>query len=290
MKLVTQTEALADRFGNEEAVRILCESGYDGIDFSMFAMLHDDDNVLNSSGFVSHVRKVKKIADFYGVTFEQAHSPFPSARENDDEFNRKMMPKLKRSLEIAGILDAKICVVHPVAFGEKCFERNLEIYHELEPYAAEYGVKIALENMWGWSDEIQRIVPNVCSTAEDFNRYIDALNPKNFTACLDLGHCGLVGEDAATMIKQMGHDRLGALHIHDNDFVRDLHTIPYNSKMDWDSIARALAEIDYKGNFTYEADNFIKPFPDELLFECERFMAHIGRSMIRKIEKYREKA
>lgn len=287
MKLVNQTDTLSHRFGDETAVRILCDSGFDGIDYSMF-MMEDDDCVLNTSEYKNHAKKLAEIADFYGVTFEQAHAPFPSAKDGNCEYNEKMLGKLKRSLEVAGLLDAKICVVHPVQFKENQFEKNMELYSKLEPCAADFGVKIALENMWGRDKELDRIVPNVCSVAEDFNRYVDAVNPEHFTACLDLGHCGLVGDNAGAMIRQMGK-RLGCLHIHDNDNFHDSHTLPYTAEMDWDDILRALGEIDYQGNFTFEADYFMDNFPDDLLPACERFMHDVGRSMMRKIEKYRVK-
>lgn len=287
MKLVTQTEVLSDRFGDEKAVRILCESGFDGIDFSMFD-LDEEPCILNTSGYKDHLKKLIDIADSYGVTFEQAHAPFPSAREGNAEFNAFMFEKLKKAIEVAGILDAKIIVVHPVQFSTDQKERNLELYRSLEPFAAEYGVRIALENMWGRKeiDGVNKIVPNVCSVASEFNDYFDSLNSSNFTTCLDLGHCGLVGDDAASMIRDM-NSRLGCLHIHDNDFIHDSHTLPYTMKMDWDSILNALGEVDYKGNFTYEADYFMKRFPDDLLPACERFMHDVGRSMMAKIESYR---
>lgn len=287
MKLVTQTEVLSERFCDEKAVKIICESGFDGIDYSMFCM-SDDDNLLNTPSYKEHIKEIKRIADGYSVTFEQSHAPFPPMRENDAEYSKKTMEKVKRALEIAGMLDAKICVVHPCVFSENQFERNMEMYHSLEPYAKDYGVKIALENMWGWDDKIKRIVPNVCSTAEDFNRYVDSVNPENFTACLDLGHCGLVGDDAASMIRDMG-SRLGCLHIHDNDNIHDTHTLPYISEMDWDSILKALADIDYSGNFTYEADGFLRCFPESMMQACERFMHDIGREMIKKINYYKGK-
>lgn len=287
MKLVTQTEVLAERLGGESAVKIICESGFDGIDFSMFCM-SDDNNLLNTPSYKEYIKELKRIADGYSVPFEQSHAPFPPVRENDDEYSRKTIEKVKRALEIAGMLDAKICVVHPCVFKENQFEKNMELYHYLEPYAKDYGVKIALENMWGWDDRLNRIVPNVCSTAEDFNCYVDAVNPENFTACLDLGHCGLVGEDCASMIRDMG-SRLGCLHIHDNDFIHDSHQLPYLSKMDWDSILRALADINYSGNFTYEADSFLRLFPDSMLVECEKFMCGIGRKMIEKLNEYKGK-
>lgn len=285
MKLVTQTEVLAERLGDETAVKIICESGFDGIDYSMFCM-KDDDDFLNTSSYKEHIKELKKLAESYSVTFEQSHAPFPPVREGDNEYSRKTIEKVKRALEIAGMLDAKICVVHPCAFEENQFEKNMELYHYLEPYAKDYGVKIALENMWGWNDKTKRIVPNVCSTAEDFNRYVDAVNPEVFTACLDLGHCGLVGEDCASMIRDMG-GRLGCLHIHDNDNIHDSHTLPYLSKMNWDSILKALADINYSGNFTYEADSFLRLFPDSMLAECEKFMCGIGRKMIEKINEYK---
>lgn len=288
MKLVTQTEVLSDRLGDEAAVRIICESGFDGLDYSMFKM-SDDDDILNTSEYIKHVKNLADIAASYGKTFEQAHSPFPSCREGNAEYNEKMFEKLKRSLEIAGMLDAKICVVHPVQFSSDQKAQNMELYHKLEPYAAEYGVKIALENMWGWDDAAKKIYPNVCSVASEFNDYYDSLNTKNFTTCLDLGHCGLVGDNAASMIREMGGERLGALHIHDNDNIHDSHTIPYLMEMDWDAILTALGEIDYKGNFTYEADGFLRNFPADVLPSCERFMHDLGRSMMKKIESCRVK-
>ena len=287
MKLVTQTEVLSARFGDETAVKMLCETGFDGLDYSMFVM-QDDDNILNSSGYKNHIKNVRALADSYGVTFEQAHAPFPSAKEFDAEYSEKIFGKLVCALEIAGMLDAKICVVHPVAFSKDQKARNIELYQKLEPYARDFGIKIALENMWGWSDELNRIVPNVCSVASEFNDYFDSLNSAAFTCCLDLGHCGLVGETAGGMIREMG-SRIGALHIHDNDNYHDSHTLPYLSAMDWDDILRALGEIDYKGHFTYEADYFLKKFPDDLLPACIKFMHDVGRSMINKIEGYRIK-
>ena len=286
MKLVTQTEVLSERLCDEAAIKIICESGFDGIDYSMFRMSKDND-ILNSADYMNHIKEIKKIADSYNVTFEQAHSPFPTIKENDAEYSEKNIDRVKRSLEIAGYLGSSVCVVHPVVFSTDQFEKNIEMYLSLEPYAKDYGVKIALENMWGWDNTDKKIIPNVCSTAEDFNRYVDALNPEYFTACLDLGHCGLVGEDAASMIKDMGQKRLGALHVHDNDNVHDSHTMPYISKMNWPSILMALAEIDYAGNFTYEADNFLRTFPDSMLPVCSKFMHDIGREMINKIEKYK---
>lgn len=286
MKLVTQTDVLEQRFGDEKAIQMLCEAGYDGIDYSMFCMGRDD-NVLNTPGYEKHVRNLRKIAESYGKTFEQSHAPFPPFRIGDDEYSRRTMPKVERAIEISGMLGVKICVVHPVAAGDDQYDINMRYYETLAPLAQKYGVKVALENMWGRDKETGKIVPNICSVADDFNKYVDSLDSDLFTACLDLGHCGLVGSEAAYMIKAMGSDRIKSLHIHDNNYKDDSHTIPYLGKMNWDEIFKALGEINYKGNFTYEADNFLKGFPDDLLENCLDFMVKNGRYMMREIEKYR---
>ncbi|MBO4894038.1 MAG: sugar phosphate isomerase/epimerase [Clostridia bacterium] len=288
MKLVTQTDNLNKRYGDEKAVRMLCDAGFDGIDYSMFCMDNDDD-VLNTSRYLKHANDLRRIANSKGVTFEQTHAPFPPFRVGDTAYNKKTMPRVERALEITGVLGASACVVHPVAAGKDQYDVNMRYFETLLPVAEKAGVKIALENMWGRDKETKKIIPNVCSTAEDFNRYIDSFDPKYVTACLDLGHCGLVGENAADMVRAMGARRVTCLHIHDNNNLSDDHTLPYTRKMQWDPILKALGEINYRGNFTYEADNFLLPFPDGLVVPCLQFMVKVGRFMMSEIERYRVK-
>ena len=104
-----------------------------------------------------------------------------------------------------------------------------------------------------------------------------------FTACLDLGHCGLYGFDAAETIRGLGH-RLGALHVHDNDYQTDAHTAPYLGKMHWDTICEALRDVQYGGDFTLEADNFFNHFPEDLAPSVAKLMHDIGRELIERIK------
>ena len=94
-------------------------------------------------------------------------------------------------------------------------------------------IKIALENMWGRDPRTNVIVPNVCSVAAELADYADALDPDWFTVCLDIGHIGLVREYEAPFIKYLGADRLTCVHIHDNDYISDLHTCPFTGKLPW---------------------------------------------------------
>ena len=89
-------------------------------------------------------------------------------------------------------------------------------------------------------------------------------------------------------IRILGKDRLKALHIHDTDYVRDLHTLPFTQKIDYHAVVKALAEIDYDGDFTYEADGFYAKFPEELFPQTAKFMCEVGRYLIAKFYEFKE--
>ncbi len=285
MKLVTQTNGVRLRLGEMRGIRLLCESGFDGLDYSMFHMKSpgDDASVINTSQYRNHARGLLELTGSYGLTFEQSHAPFPTQREKDKLFNEKMLDVIKRSIEFAGLIDAGIIVIHPAFYKHKRFEKNMDFFLKLEPYARDYGVKIAIENTWVCNKK-GKIIPKIfCAESAEFKRALDCLDKKYFTACIDVGHSGLVGERADLMIREMGR-RTGCFHIHDNDGREDLHTLPYTSKLNWDLILKAIADTGYDGSFALEADNFLAKLPVEAIPAAVKLMEATGRSMVNKIQ------
>lgn len=282
MELSTQTSGCSRRFGDEQTVRWICEAGFDAVDLSMFD-IKSDDAILNRKDYEKHALKLKAIAEGYNCRFNQAHAPFPSHRVGDDEYNKKIVPYIIRAIEIAGIIDADAIVVHPSHFKGHKKETILGFYRSLEPYCKQYNVKVALENMFGRRKFSHKIVENVCSNPTELSEFYDELDSRYFTVCLDIGHCGLVGQDPAEFIRALGHDRLKALHVHDNDFKEDLHQWPYSSKQDWNGISSALKDINYSGDFTFEADQSLGRYPKDLIPYAYSFMEKIGRHLISKI-------
>lgn len=286
MILSTQTDIASSRFGEEKCIRWICEAGFDAIDYSMFCMF-DKDCPLNASNYESHVLKIKSIAQSYGKTFNQAHAPFPSFKEGEDEFNKTAIKKIGRAIEIAGILGVPNIVIHPTDYGvesQRNLELNVEFYNQFVPLCKQYGVKIAVENMFGHDRLRGWIAPNICSVGDEFRRMMEMLDPECFTACVDIGHAGLVGTDAPTLIRELGHDYVTCLHVHDNDYRSDRHFPPYFFKIDWDEVTKALADIDYVGDLTFEADHLFDSFPEDLMPSAYKFLHDIGRSLIRQIE------
>ncbi|MBQ5795043.1 MAG: sugar phosphate isomerase/epimerase [Kiritimatiellae bacterium] len=289
MLLSTQTDNVFAKCGIDEGLKIFAAAGYDALDYSMFGMTNDD-HFLNNCDVEAFAKELRGKAEALGLVFNQAHAPFPCWRNGDEAYNAKMPARVANAIRIAGILGAKSIVVHPIAYikpgdAQKTF--NFDFYRSIEPVALEYGTKIALENMWGYDNRRGYIMPNVCSFGRDLCEYYDELaNPAAYTVCLDLGHCGLVGEEPDEAIRVLGHDRLGALHIHDNDYKSDAHLLPYAGKMHWDKITAALREVGYKGDFTFEACNFFNPLPADrgICLAAARMMCEVGRSLVRQIE------
>ena len=290
MRLVTCTEGIADWFGDKEAVKLIKDAGFDAADYSMFGMT-DKSSPLAHDGWEAYIKDLKAYADSLNFTFRQGHSPFPCYARDDMAYTQMVGPLVRRSVEIAGMLGIKNLVIHPTAptrmpLGADLKEFNMEFYRSLLPLAEKWNVKICLENMWGYDSKRGYIIPNVCSFGRDLADYLDSLGDEHFTVCLDLGHSGLVGEEAADAIYALGGERLGALHVHDNDYKGDTHTLPYYGKMDWDAITKALSDVGYKGDFTYEASGFYRNLPHDkdLVLSALRYMHDVGRYLIKKIE------
>mgnify|MGYP004461870271 CR=1 FL=1 len=285
MRISTQTSRLIANYTFEEMIDILAEAGYDAIDFSLHA-------VKNLAEIKPEVfGELRKRAEDKGMCFNQAHAPFHSSYV-DEEQTKTRFNEIVIAMERAAVLGAEYIIVHPCqhlpyieqGVPERLFEINMDFYNRLKPYCEEFGIKVAVENMWQHYGGSSKIMHSTCSRAAEHIRYVDNLDSKWFTACLDIGHAFLVSENPADSIRALGSERLGALHVHDVDGIHDSHTIPYFGVIDWDDVMSALAEIGYKGDLTFEADSFMDRKPKELIPECEKLMAQTGRNLIKKFE------
>ena len=279
MKLSSTTDKLQEKFGIYKAVDILSEAGYDAIDFSQF-----NEEIYASTYGKEYYTEIRKYAEDKGLFFNQSHAPFSSSF-TDEEKTAKRFDEIVTAIKRASYLGVKNIIVHPCQHlkydvegnPEKLFEYNMEFYKKLIPYCEEYNIKVALENMWQYTGMINH---STCSRPEEFVRYIDELNNDSFVACLDIGHAALVREDIGDFIKILGNKRLRCLHVHDVDGTNDSHTLPYFGSINWEKVMKALAEIDYKGELTFEADSFMDNKPDILLPDCAKLMAKTGKHLV----------
>lgn len=289
MLFSNNTYVTMQKFGAIEGLKKLIEAGFPAIDMSFFngswIFIHEGDKI-------ALAKEMRKIADDSGVIFNQAHAPFGKT----DIFYENYFPVFPEMFECCKVLGIKNVVVHPLQhlryYGneEALFDINMEFYNSIKPMVEGSDVKIAIENMWEHHSQKKHTVDSVCADPRELCRYYDSLgDSENFTICLDLGHVALCNREPEDAIRIIGHDRLGALHVHDVDYISDLHTIPGGSKLNWDNICRALGEIDYKGELTLETDNFFRKFDAEFYPTVLKFLADTARFLAARVDSYREK-
>lgn len=272
------------QYGNAwEIVKMLKEVGFTAYDASM---LKDGvfDEILYAENWEEKAREFRAYADGLGIVCNQAHAPFATARKGDDEYNAQMLPKIKRAIEVSGILGAKICVVHPC--NNYTAEENAVLYKNFEETAKKAGVKIAVENMWNWKQGSPVATPAACSHHDDFKKHLDLLNKDVFVACVDIGHAEMAGlnTSAVEMIETLG-ESVQCIHLHDIDGVKDNHQVPFTQKVDFAKIIDALKVVNYQGDITLEVAYAPLKTPKELQKPLAKYLAEIANYFKNELEK-----
>jgi len=299
MNLTLNVGSLVNTMPLDQVIQLSKQSGFDSADYSLECMIdpachyHGPDALKIAESIGAQMRQ----GDF---PIRQTHAPFSFKNIKDQAvFDNFIYPAIVRSIEVSAALGAKITVVHPLhhmvyeGHEEELFEMNMKFYRSLIPVCQSCGIKVALENMFQTDPRRKHITHDTCSDPYEFCRYVDTLNSEYMVACLDVGHIGLVPQriEAWDAIRILGHDRLQALHIHDNDYKADLHILPYTGMLNWDEITRALGEIDYAGDFTYEVSvsKFTNTMDESFFPIALRYMGDVGRHLVELVDRNRPK-
>lgn len=175
-----------------------------------------------------------------GVSFGM---PEGAGLESGDEDARTVA---RRHVEEA--IDHGASLGATVAYTVPGFDPNLTHYaHEIEglaQHAANRGLSLCIEHFPG------RALPTVEATL----RFIETIDHPNLKLLLDLGHCQISGEDAVEAIERSGQ-RLGYVHLDDNDGQRDLHWGLLDGVMSEADLTRtldALSALGYTGAVSLE--------------------------------------
>ncbi len=268
LKISTEISSAAKIIGEERTVEYVGRAGFDSYDLSMFDMARYDkskkclvptDHPLAGRDYLSFVRRLRRVAEDNGITCNQSHAPFPTSAPCVRDY-------LMRAIECTAEAGGEYCIVHPA--NNATPEENAEFYFSLLPFARDYGVKLACENMWNWNHEEDHARPAACSDPAGFNAHLDAVNDEYLVACLDIGHAEMygLGTSAPEMIDALG-GRLRALHIHDNNRRRDLHGMPFSMDIDFGAVIDALKRINYRGYLTLEAIAYLADRTPDNVYE-----------------------
>lgn len=230
--------------------------------------------------------KVKEYAAQLKISIHQGHSFVYRTKESTD-FNLPDRAwheeRIRRSILAAGRIGIKWLVIHPADFAadetydhKKAKDFNLSYWAPFLELAEKNQVGIAFENMF-WSGHHQRF----CSQVDELIDFVQSFNSPYAGICWDTGHANLAGQHQGEALRQIGN-LLKAMHINDNlgKPKKDEHLIPFFGAVDWLPIIKALREIDYQGNFSFEVRKPFRILPKALNVDLLKFLRSVGEYMI----------
>lgn len=258
------------KLSRKEVSKKLRKIGFEAYDYSIYYQWAKPNPIFSESRdcWIKHFKEERKIIEGEGMFVNQTHATYRSDFDPDNihYFTPMVIDQLKKEIEATAILGSKYIVIHPINIAIKWknkqldFERNMTEFSKLTPTLKEFGVKNGVENMFSWDADTGRNCHTGCSTTEDMIRYLDGLNDRDaFCNCLDIGHMNIHSINPADTIRALG-DRLELVHVHDNNGITDQHNPIGMGITDWDDVAKAFKEINYKGVFSLEIgfDKYLK--------------------------------
>lgn len=265
-----------------ECLRLCREAGFSVMDMNFFD--HGlPDGFLLQDDWENQICKIYRHAQSLGVTFSQSHLMFYNIFEAHK--NRMTYEELmKRGIIASGILGVNWAVTHlgtyykDGAYSQEESKKKNAMY--LLPHlelAKEHGLGIAVENI---PDSSKR---NYTGSPIELIDFVDYMKADNLGICWDFGHGNLMGIDQYEWIIRMGQ-RIKATHVADNSGLKDEHLAPYHGNIDWDRMIKALNEIGYNNDFTYEIHNMTKNVPIDNRFSQLVYLNDIGRSLLGRFE------
>lgn len=259
-----------------------------GISYHCYPELDDDTQVglMKKNGFEAtflasedpRIGEIAKRLRQENILLENLHGPLSTETSNvndmwrDSERSTEIFARIMDGVEKCGRYEVPTLVLHvtaghtPPRPNKRGYERFVQVFER----AKELGVEIACENI--------RPYGNLAFILEQFPA-------SGF--CWDVGHEACSGDRRQFM--PMFGCQLKALHIHDNFLDGDHHMIPYDGRIDFDRVARQIAESPYEGSVMLE----LIQTGHELYRDIspEDYYARAGRAAARleqQIRQYRE--
>lgn len=293
MRLATTTgDFSAYTASQSEAIRCIREAGFRYADYN-FNMDFAAQTGVALPDWKKQIESVRRTAEEIGITFVQSHAPMGKPIVKDENYPW-FMEVNRRCIEACAMLGIPCIVVHsgyaPHLSVEETFDRNKAFYAELLPVAERFGVEILTENF------NRMYKPDVywVDCARDLRALIDWIDHPLLHACWDAGHANLQDMPQDEELRLLG-SHVHALHVQDNWGDQDIHMAPFFGTLNLDALMHGLAEIGYRGYFTFEATNMLlpaklrRPFskeqlllraPIQLRAKAEALLYEIGRTVL----------
>lgn len=297
MRLSTSTNICAftatrARLPVEFSMDACAKAGYRVLDIN-WCMAMNPDSPLRGDGWEGYVDRIGESAARHGIVFSQAHLPYYDMFSPDGtEDTATLMEMLvRRSILASGRLRVPWAVTHPGTEGtsgrdvDSSLRRNIQYFAPHVELAQKAGVGIALEN--DFEDGARRYV--FCAAVNELSALVDAFDDPAVGACYDFGHANLGGGAHRRNLQVLGA-RVKTLHVHDNHGASDEHLMPFYGSIDWRDAMAGLKDIGYRGDLTYEIQEFGRYLPADLKHLVVEQSLVIGQRLLDMAEGAQERA
>ena len=294
MIISTDNGTIRGACGDIEAMRLIKEAGFDGIDYTFYDMLPDNDILaFDDDKREKLAYEIREYAEKIGLCFPQchAHLSYRYGTIGRDESDENYL-RVVRSIEYCSRIGCPQIVIHtdrtPIDMPDEESDRiNSEFIRSFVPYAEKYDVNIGVENLFKFVKDKNYFIGRQ-HTAEWMKRFCDSIGSDRIRACVDLGHAAICGTEPETLIRGLPNDLLTMIHVQDTDYLRDRHWLPYLGSHHWDEITSALAEIDFRGSMNLEVLHFYERFDKSLFPQALALAAGAARKLADEVEKKRD--
>ena len=163
---------------------------------------------------------------------------------------RNQRERMLEELELLAYLGGRVLVAHPCVLSQVAYRQERPARHpdlgfirELAAAAREYGVLLAVENIFG-----REFLDLTLRGVESYDE------AGGLGICIDLGHAelrrGEPGQGPVELIRDFGQ---AVVHLHVHDVADGRDHLPLGAgQMDYAAIAEALAEVDFQGTAALE--------------------------------------
>lgn len=269
-----------------QTLEAAAKAGFRTFDMSFYEYSYPGSQFLTED-WMAWAESIRHTSEKLDLHFYQCHGYTydfldPSLTEEQRQRQEQLV---RRSIDCCGMLGAEVLVTH-VSEGSRlaCSRQQIWQYNQrylrsVAEYAAQRGMKVAVENLYSSDAEPADIF---YGSAEEIARFIDEFNDDRLGVCWDFEHGAIMEMDQPAAIRILGR-RLLATHVSDTvskTFEPYMHVMPFTGMTDWTPIMQSLKEIDYQGAFSFEAHNFLKKMPDELAETALALSYQIGSYLL----------
>lgn len=265
------TDYKADQGDPQAALRAIAEAGFTHVHWCHHW----------NTDFVYHAAEVEQIGHWlkeYGLQLADVHGSEGKEKfwYSPKEYARLAGVELvKNRIDFAARLGGDAVVMHAypptqapalAGFNAMIWTQLRKSLDELQPYAMDRGIRIALENLIDFAGVAAGAVA-MTAAADNFDLILQAYAhyPAEYIGfCYDSGHA-ILGYSRMDRLAPL-LERLCVLHLHDNNGQADQHLLPFAGAVDWQQAATLIAHSPYTKPISYEVSIHNTGITDEQEF------------------------